>query len=462
MPDETGTTLYRELRLFPTTNMVIASMVGAGIFTTSGLLMADLFNPLLMLILWVIGGIIALCGALCYGELGATIPEAGGEFIFLTRLLHPILGFLSGWVSLFVGFSAPIAASSLGCSEYLAEAFPALVAWADPDVLKRAYAILIILGFTLVHLRGIRFGTLVQNYLVVMKVLLIVVLVIIGFAVGRGHFSHFTLGHTFTFDFAHLKTAGLSLMWIMFAYSGWNASAYLGSEIEDPERNLPRSLLIGTGLVMFLYIMLNLLFIYAATPAEMSGVIAIGGLAAGNLFGTAMQRFISFLIALALFSSISAFIILGPRVYYAMARKGHFFRIAGRVHPVFKAPSPSILLQCGIGVLMVLTGTFDQILTYMGFALGIFPLFAVVGIFKLRRRGVSRAPAPLFPIIPIVYLCVSIAILVLAYLERPVESSIALGTVLVGIPAYFAFTSTRRRTDAATDTERESGAIMSE
>ncbi|MFC1499557.1 APC family permease [Candidatus Zixiibacteriota bacterium] len=444
MHEEHVTTLQRELRLFPTTNMVIASMVGTGIFTTSGLLMADLFNPLLLVILWVVGGIIALCGALCYGELGATYPEAGGEYIFLNHLYHPIYGFLAGWISLFVGFSAPIAAASLGCSEYLWEAFPALAAWGNPDLLKRVAAMAIIIGFTLLHLRGLKIGALVQNWLVVMKVLLIVALVMAGFMIGKGSLSHFSLGKAFTFDFAGLKTVGLSLMWIMFAYSGWNASAYLGSEIKDPERNLPRSLLIGTGMVMLLYLMLNLLYIYAATPAEMSGEIAIGGLAAGNLFGASMQRVISFLIAFALLSSISAFIILGPRIYYAMARRGHFFKMAGRVHPVFKAPSGSIILQCCIALLMVLSGTFDQILTYMGFALGIFPLFAIFGLFKLRRNGLSRAPMPLFPLVPIFYLTISSAILVLAYFERPIESSIALGTILTGIPVFYAFTRTRQ------------------
>jgi APA family basic amino acid/polyamine antiporter len=245
-----------------------------------------------------------------------------------------------------------------------------------------------------------------------------------------------------------LKAAGLSLMWIMFAYSGWNASAYIGSEIQDPERNLPRSLLIGTGTVMLLYVMLNLLFIYAATPADMSGVIAIGGLAAGNLFGPEIQRLISLFIAFALLSSISAFIILGPRIYYAMARKGHFLRLAGRVHPVFKAPSGSIILQCCIALVMVLSGTFDQILTYMGFALGIFPLFAIAGIFKLRREGRSRSPIPLHPLVPVIYLTVSSAILLLAFFERPIESSIALGTVLTGIPVYYAFTRRKRREGA--------------
>jgi len=158
-----------------------------------------------------------------------------------------------------------------------------------------------------------------------------------------------------------------------------------------------------------------------------------------------MQGFISLLIAFALLSSISAFIILGPRIYYAMALKGHFFRMAGQVHPVSKAPSGSIILQCGVALLMVMTGSFDQILTYMGFALGIFPLFAIYGLFRLRRKGLSRAPMPLFPLIPIFYLLISSAILVLAYFERPVESSIALATVLSGIPVFYAFIKTRGR-----------------
>ncbi|MFC1544439.1 APC family permease, partial [Gemmatimonadota bacterium] len=223
--------LSRKLGLFPVTNIVIANMIGAGIFTTSGLLMADLRNPLLLLILWVCGGVLALCGALCYGELGATMPEAGGEYVFLSRLYHPMFGFLSGWVSFFVGFSAPIAASSLGCSEYLASAFPGLFAWGDPQLLKRLLAMVVIAAFTLIHLRGIEFGATVQNWLTGMKVALIVTLLAAGFTLGSGNGGHFTEGTAFTFDFGSIKVIGLSLMWIMFAYSGWNASAYLGSEI---------------------------------------------------------------------------------------------------------------------------------------------------------------------------------------------------------------------------------------
>ena len=448
-----GPTLARKLGVFPATTLVVANMIGAGIFTTSGLLMQELGSPLLMIGLWVAGGILALCGAFCYGELGAAMPRAGAEYVYLSELFHPLLGFLTGWVSFFVGFSAPLAATSLGCSEYLAEAFPWLVEWSDPSHVKKALAILIIATLGAVHLRGIEFGIRIQNWLTVGKVFLIVALVAVGFAVGQGNLSHFGPG-----DVAHLsqdaiqlpgtrppdgaggwKAIGLSLMWIMFAYTGWNASAYIGSEIEKPERSLPLSLLTGTGIVILLYLGLNLLFVYAIPPQEMHGVIAIGGLAASRLFGGAAQTAISAMIAFALISSISAIIILGPRVYYAMAKGGYFFRFVGDVHPVSRVPSKSILLQCGIAAIMVMSGTFEQILTYMGFCLGIFPIVAVLGVFKLRRTGVGRYRMPGYPIPPLVFAVISVLMLTLAYFERPIESSIAMVTVGVGVPFYFFF-----------------------
>jgi APA family basic amino acid/polyamine antiporter len=239
-------------------------------------------------------------------------------------------------------------------------------------------------------------------------------------------------------------------MWIMFAYSGWNASAYIGSEIQNPKRNLPLSLVLGTGVVLILYLGLNLLFVYAASPAELSGVIAVGGLAADRLFGGPAETVISILIAFALLSSISALIILGPRVYYAMAKDGFFFKTFSQVHPVFRVPSRSIILQALIAAVMVMSGSFDQILTYMGFCLGIFPIVAVFGVFKLRSTRTTTHRMPFFPIAPLLYISVSLSILVLAYLERPVESSIAIVTVVLGVPVYAIFNRTRRMGTVAT------------
>ncbi len=437
MPNDTENGLSRSLGLFSVTNIVIANMIGAGIFTTSGLLMTDLNNPFLLVSLWVIGGILAVFGALCYGELGAAFPLAGGEYVFLSRLFHPVQGFLSGWVSFFVGFSAPIAASALGFSEYIARAFPQIMVFGPFSI--KIYAIIVIIIFTFVHLRGIEFGSNVQNLLTILKVILLVGLVSLGFIFGKGDMSNFLLGQEFTYDLGGWQTIGLSLMWIMFAYAGWNASAYIGSEIKKPEKNLPYSLIIGTAIVILLYFALNMLYVYAATPGEMMGVISIGGLVVKNLFGESMETVISMLISFALFSSLSAYIILGPRIYFAMARDGYFFKFAAKIHPVFRVPSKSIMLQCVIAVIMVLSGTFDQLLTYMGFSLGIFPILAVAGVMKLRLSGKSVLKISGFPIIPLLYIIPNIIILVLAYLERPVESSIAILTVIIGIPLYFYF-----------------------
>jgi APA family basic amino acid/polyamine antiporter len=437
--------LERKLGLFPLTNIVIANMVGAGIFTTSGLLMKDLHHPVIMLGLWVVGGLIALCGALSYGELGAAFPHAGGEYAFLSRLYHPILGFLSGWVSFFVGFSAPIAASAIGFSEYLTRAFPGLLhlgiigGASEAAVMKKLYAILIIAAFTFLHTRGLETGARVQNALTGLKILLIVGLVVAGFAVGKGSLGHLVAAAPFRFDFGGLKTLGLSLMWIMFAYSGWNASAYIGSEVKEPSRNLPRSLLLGTGIVMLLYTALNLFYIYAIPPAQMEGVISVGGLAAGNLFGKSAETVLSVFISFALFSSLSAYLILGPRVYYSMARDGIFFKSIAYVDPKCSVPTRSIVLQGAIASVMVLFGTFEQLLTYMGFSLGIFPLLAVLGVFKLRRTGRSTVKLPGYPVASVVYILVGATILVLAFLERPAESLVAVATALAGIPVYFFF-----------------------
>lgn len=437
--------LERKLELFPITNIVIANMIGAGIFTTSGLLMADLNNPLLMMLLWLVGGIIALCGALAYGELGAAMPQAGGEYIFLSRLYHPLFGFLSGWVSFIVGFSAPIAASSIGFSEYFSRAFPTLFEWGssngllNPEILKKILSVFIILLFTSIHLRGIEFGSMVQNYLTVLKVGLVVILILAGLSLGRGDYTHFFQGIEFTFNFAGWKTIGLSLMWIMFSYSGWNAATYIGSEIKNPSKILPLSLLLGTAIVIVLYLCLNILFIYAIPPEEMKGVISIGGLAMGNLFSSSVEIIFSLLISFALFSSLSAFIILGPRVYYSMAKEGYFFKSISKVHPTYHVPSKAILLQAAISIIMVLSGTFDQILTYMGFALGIFPILAVLGVFKLRYLQKNPFMFPGFPYTTSLYILAGLFMLTLAFFERPIESSIAVLTVLTGVPVYFVF-----------------------
>ncbi|MCY1721498.1 amino acid permease [Prolixibacteraceae bacterium Z1-6] len=437
--------LERKLGLFPVTNIVIANIIGAGIFTTTGYLMEFLNNPILMLSLWVAGGIIAFCGAIAFGELGAAFPEAGGEYVFITKLFHPLPGFLSGWLSLIVGFSAPIAASAIGFSKYFIWAFPKfqeallLNEILSSELFSQLLAIVIIVAFILIHSRGVVFGAKVQNGLTILKILLVIGLIIVGFTAGEGSLQNARPSQPFLLNFDSWKAIGLSIMFIMFAYSGWNSSTYIGSEVKNPRRVIPWSLFISTGVVMVLYILLNLFFVYAVPAGEMTGEPEIGALAARNAFGGIAESVISLLISFALFSSLSAFIILGPRVYYRMAKDGCFFKSIAAIHPKYKVPVNAIYLQGAIAIVLVLSGTFEQILTYMGFSLGLFPILAVAGIFKLRRRNLSSLKLPGYPFVHIVFIGSGVAMLVLAYLERPVESSIAILTALSGIPVYYWF-----------------------
>ncbi len=439
--------LKKSLGYFSLTNIVVGDMIGAGIFTTSGLLLAQLYDPILLLILWVVGGGIALSGALSYSELGANFPKAGGDYIFLAELFSPLAGFLSGWVSFFVGFSAPVAASSLAFSEYLIRAVPDGVNLEHIELIKKAAAVGIILIFTLIHYFGLKSGAKIQNVLTLVKVGLIMVLIICGFAFGEGNFDHFRIQITEISERANLKSVGLALMWIMFAYSGWNASTYVGSEVLNPVKNIPRSLITGTLLVTLFYLLLNTLYIYAVPASEMKGVISIGGLTANNLFSRALDQFFSLFIAIILLSAISVLTIIGPRVYYAMAQSGHFFNVAKRINRS-NVPGISILMQSGLAIVFILSGTFDQIITLLSFSLGIFPILAVLGVFKLRIKNQSVRKIPGYPVFPAAFIMLSLSILILAFLERPVESSIAIGVIILGIPAYYLLKLANTRSEA--------------
>lgn len=449
--ESTNNGLARRLGLFAVVSIIVADMVGTGIFTTSGLLMENLNNPVLMVGLWGVGGIIAISGALCYAELSTAMPYAGGEYLYLSKLFHPIPGFLSGWISFIVGFSAPVAATSIAVSEYTIEAFPVIKNFSDINgisgelIFRKSLAIFVIMLFAIIHMRGVVFGTKVHNGFTLLKIFLIVGLIVVGFSFGDGDISNFKASTKSEADSGGFKIVGLSVMWIIFAYSGWNAASYIGSEVKNPNRNLPRSLIAGTLIVIILYILLNILFVYALPPGEMEGVVSVGGRAASKLFGSSFGTVFSLLVAIGLLSTISSLIILGPRIYYAMAKEGHFFPFAAKVHSKTGTPNWSIVIQVVVAIIIVLSGTFDDILTYMGFSLGIFPILAVLGIFKLRKQKLKNYKVPLYPILPAFFIIINILIIVLGFAERPGASSIALLTVLAGIPLYYVFKKTVRQ-----------------
>lgn len=426
-------TLRRRLGVSTAASVVVASMIGTGIFTTSGLLLRDLGSGWLVLACWALGGLLALSGSLCYAELSTMMPQAGGEYVYLREIYGPWAGFLTGWTSFFVGFAAPIAAAGVACAEYLAAAGLLSHHWAA----TKGTAITLVLALTLVHYRGVRSGAWAQNFLTALKLLLIGGLVVLGFLWGGGDWQ--PLGSTEFWSGGHWSQLGVAMLWVMFAYSGWNSSSYLAEEVREPGRTLPRSLLLGTLTVAGIYLVVNLLFFYAAPVNELSGVIAIGKVAAEGLFGGRAANWFSLLIAAALLSSLSAYIFIGPRVYYAMARDGLFFRFAARVHPRFETPALSIAAQSLCAVVMILTGTFEELLTYIGFALGIFPWMAVLGVVLLRRRRPAQErPYRVwgYPLVPLFFLLVWAWILVVGFVNRPGPSLLALATVAAGIPVY--------------------------
>jgi APA family basic amino acid/polyamine antiporter len=431
--------LERRLGPVSATAIVVANMIGAGIFTTSGIMADNLPSAAWVMLCWLFGGLIALSGALVYSELATRMPEAGGEYVYLKKLYHPSLGFLTGWTSLIVGFSAAIAASSMSFSEYFFAGLQDQIS--DLSALqlvlaKKSLAILIILTFTTIHFLGLRLGSRVQNFLTVLKIIIVSALALAGVVVGSGHLSNLSLRTEGSFEGMALGTA---MVLVMFSYSGWNGSTYIAGEIKRPRKTLPVSLVLGTVIVILLYLLINL-FIFETVPySQLKGEIPVVGIASVRAFGDWMGDTLSLLVAVALLSSLSAFIMIGPRVYYAMAKDRLFFSFASKVHDRYKVPGRSVLIQGAIAVFMVIIGTIEQLYVYLGFALWIFPWLAVLGVFIARKKKIGEEDAAKtwgYPVVPLFFLISSLFLMIVAFANRPLESSAAILTILVGIPCY--------------------------
>ena len=433
--------LAREIGPFSATILVVANMVGTGIFTTSGFIMEELRSPYAMLLCWFVGGIFALCGALCYGELGSMFPMAGGEYVFLRESLGKCMAFLSGWISLIVGFSAPIAASAIAFSTYFFRMIQVLPSWGSVSFSPiTLLAIAVIVVFSMVHYHSLFLGTRVQNILTVFKVNLIVILVIMGFWLGNGSISHFSSPINFCSLFQ--ERFPVSLIFVSFAYSGWNATAYLGGEIKNPGRNIPLALFAGTIVVICLYMLLNVVYIYALPVEEMNGVLEIGTKATISLFGKGVAKYFTGAIAIALLSVLSAMIMTGPRVYYAMAKDGVFFNLFGEVDRSHRTPAYSIFLQAGIAIVMVITASFDKLLLYIGFTLSLFAMLTVLGMVVLRfkKPSIERGYKTFgYPVTPLLFILGNVWIIYFSLIRRPVCSLFGLGTIALGLLIYFYF-----------------------
>lgn len=443
-----GQTLHRRLGVRDGAALVISNVVGAGIFLTPGIVAGMVPATLPFLGLWLVGGGLALLGALSYAELGARRPRAGGEYVYITEAFGPLAGFLSGWTSFVAGFSGAIAAAAIGFAEYLGHLIPFVAAtepalelsfgfWALGLSPRSSIALLIIAVFTLVHLIGLGAGRVVQNVLAALNVLTIALLVVVGFAAGEVHRS------------AAVREAAqpaegewlVALILVMFTYSGWNAATYVAGEIRDPGRTLPRALGLGTAVVIALYLLLNLLYIHALGIAGMGGVVAVGDAATKVLFGPGASYAFIPLVLLALASSISAMVVAGPRVYYAMAQDGCLPTFFGAVSPGRGVPAPAIVAQSLWSAVLVLSGTFQALLTYTGFALVLFSGAAVAALFVLRRRD-PHGPRPYrawgFPLGPAAFVLMSAAMVIQAVRYAPGPSLTGLLIIAAGVPVYLA------------------------
>jgi APA family basic amino acid/polyamine antiporter len=410
--------------------IVVANAIGTGVFTSLGFQAVDIKSGFALLFLWFVGGIFALCGALSYGELGAAMPRSGGEFHYLSQTYHPIVGFLTGWVSITVGFAAPIAAAAIAFGQYFSRVIPAIA--------PMAIAPLIVIIISLIHTRNLKLGSYFQDSLTVLKVLLIVVVILCGFLIAEPQSIRFLpSGEDMQLIFS--SPFAISLVYVTYSYSGWNASVYIASELKEPEKNLPRSLFAGTFLVMVLYLLLNFIFLYTTPIDELAGQLEIGYLAANRIFGAKGGEMMSLLISFGLLSSISSMTWAGPRVTQAIGEDIPFFKGLARKN-ANGIPYYAIFLQLCIVLVLVITSTFEAVITYLGFTLTLSSFLTVLGVFVHRIRF-PEVPRPYktwgYPVTPLIFLAISLWMLIYIFLGKPVESLAGLTTIALGLPVYF-------------------------
>jgi len=435
------------------TFVVISSMVGVGVFTTSGYTVAAVGSNQLMLGLWLVGGVVALCGALTVAELAAALPVSGGDYVYLHEAYGPMVAFLSGWVSFLIGFAAPIAASAFASASYLLA--PLGLHGATARGAHVGFATLAIIAFGVIHSWGRRGTTWVHSAFTLFKVGVIVAFLVPGLAAGwRGGVN---LADRPPLEFEVVSAMMFSMVYISYAYTGWNAASYLAGEIGDPGRRLPRSILLGTTVVIVLYLGLNLVYALALPAAEIRGiakrdgidaVAPIAELAARRLFGPALAALLSIAIGLTLLASLSAYVLTGPRVAYAMARAGHFPAIAGRLTARSRTPAVATALQIAWALVLLWTGSFESILIYAGVGLALFSMLTVSSIYVLRRSRPDlprpfRTPA--YPIVPAIFLTVTAILSIAAFVQRPWVSLYSLLSILAGIPVYYLWLWARGR-----------------
>jgi APA family basic amino acid/polyamine antiporter len=431
------------------TFVVVASMVGVGVLTTSGFTVFFVGSNELMLVLWALGAVFALCGALTQAELSALLPQSGGDYVFLRAAYGPLAAFLSGWVSFLIGFAGPIAALSDATATYLL--VPLHFEGTTARLATRVVASLAIIALALVHCSARRWTIQVQGWTTVIKLCVLTAFVVAGFAAGWPHRGN--LNDAPPIDRTVAQSMLFSLVYIFYAYTGWNAASYLAGEIREPQRRLPRAILLGTGLVVALYFGLNAVYAFALRPTDLRALVEapsnaegintlkpIAMLAAQRLFGAQVAVPLSFVIGLILLSSLSAYILTGARVICAMAHAGQFPAVAGRLTARHQTPAVATALQVGWALVLLWTGSFESIVLYASVGLALFSMLTISSVYVLRWRHPDwprpfRTPG--YPVVPAVFLLATGALTAAAFFQRWRESSLALTSILLGVPFYY-------------------------
>lgn len=439
-------TAINKYRHTTVTAVVIANMIGTGVFTSLGFQLVGLQSGFVLLALWAVGGLVALCGAMTYAELGAALPRSGGEYNFLSRIYHPAAGFVSGWVSATIGFAAPTALAAMTFAAYLTSA----TAWGESELAGKILASLLVIALTVAHSLSRRHSGGLQWLFTMLKVLAIVAFCIAALLLVDTTQPVSMLPAAGDASLMLSGTFAVSLIYVSYAYTGWNAATYLSSELDNPQRDLPKILFFGTAVVTLLYVALNYVFLKVAPMSAMVGQVEIGYVAADHAFGDAGGRFAGVTLALLLVSTVSAMTLAGPRVLQVIGEDFPALRILARTNRD-GLPFVAILFQSALSVVFILTSGFESVLVFAGFTLALNSFITVLGVFVLRWRQ-PALPRPYrtfaYPLTPLVYLVLTGWTLTFVLLQKPTEGLFGIGVVLAGLALYLL--TSRAKSDVET------------
>lgn len=424
--------MFQKLSLTTAVAIVVANMIGTGVFTSLGFQVAGVPSAFALMALWVLGGAVALCGALCYGELASLFPRSGGEYNFLTGIYHPAVGFCAGWVTATVGFAAPVAAASMAFAKYTTGALGISPGY------ETALALGAVVLLTFLHAFDARWGGLFQRYATALEVLLIAVFIGAGFLFAPRHQAVSLIPSASDMGIITGSAFFVALAYVSFSFSGWNAAAYIAGEIDEPRRNVPKALFLGTIAVAALYVLLNYTFLLTVPAGELSGRIEIGHISAGKIFGASGGAVMGGMIALLLVSSISSMIFAGPRVMQAMGEDIPLFAKLGSITGR-GAPANAVVVQSAITITLILTATFESVVKYIAFILDIFTCLAVIGVYVMRFKqpgAVSAYRAWGYPVTPLIFLLPTVWTLAVLLRRNTAGSVVALATILAGLAVY--------------------------